>query len=291
MTLTTIAPKTTMTAPPMQTPADAPPNYMAIKAKQQQTWAAGDYAVVGSTLNIVGEMLAEAMDVNPDEAVLDVAAGNGNATLAAARRFARVTSTDYVEELLQKGRMRAEADGFDVAFQQADAENLPFADASFDAVMSTFGVMFTPNQEAAAAEMMRVTKPGGRVGMANWTPNSFIGALFRTIGAHVPPPTGVRSPAMWGAREHLQTLFGADAARLETRRRTFTFRYRSAEEWVRIFRTYYGPTHKAFAALSPKAQAALTGDMIELAESFNQGADGMMVVPSEYLEVVVSKRD
>jgi len=184
----------------MSTVLDKPaPEFAAIKQRQQATWASGDYAVIGTTLQIVGEMLAEAADVRAGESVLDVAAGNGNASLAAARRYTRVTSTDYVQALLDKGRDRAQAEGLEIQFQHADAEALPFADARFDVVLSTFGVMFTPEHKRAAGEMLRVLRDGGRIGMANWTPGGFIGRLFKVIGAHVPPPAGSASPALWGA--------------------------------------------------------------------------------------------
>lgn len=267
----------------------ATPDFAAIKVKQQAAWGSGDYARVGSTLNIVGEMLAEAADINPDEKVLDVAAGNGNATLAAARRSARVTSTDYVESLLDKARARTEVEGMDVTFQQADVENLPFADGTFDATISTFGCMFAPNQAQTASEMARVTRAGGRIAMANWTPDSFIGALFRVIGRHIPAPAGVQSPGLWGKPEHLQTLFGHASGRIDIAKRTYNFRYRSIAEWLHVFRTYYGPTHKAFLALDREGQAALAADMTELAESFNTGNGGRMVVPGEYAEVIVWK--
>lgn len=266
------------------------PDYTAIKAKQQTAWGSGDYALIGSTLNIVGEQLAEAANINPDERVLDVAAGNGNATLAAARRFANVTSTDYVESLLEKGRVRTEAEGMQVAFQQADVEALPFSDNSFDVVMSTFGCMFAPNQMATAAEMTRVCRSGGRIAMANWTPDSFIGGLFKVIGKHVPPPAGVQSPALWGTRERLEDLFSRSAARIEIQRRAFNFRYRNVAHWLDLFRTYYGPTHKAFAALPPEGQAQLAADVTELAEQHNIATDGRMIVPSAYAEVVITKR-
>lgn len=245
------------------------PDYTAIKAKQRSAWGSGDYAVIGSTLNIVGEQLAEAADINPDEDVLDVAAGNGNATLAAARRFANVTSTDYVSSLLEKARTRTEAEGMEITFRQADVEALPFADNSFDAVMSTFGCMFAPNQAATASEMIRVCRPGGRIAMANWTPASFIGELFKVIGKHVPPPPGVQSPALWGTRERLEELFGGSAARIEINAQVFNFRYRNAAHWMDLFRTYYGPTHKAFAALDATGKQKLADGMMDLAERFN----------------------
>jgi SAM-dependent methyltransferase len=270
-------------------PAVSEPNYTAIKQKQQATWASGDFAVVGTTLQIVGESLAEAADIRADERVLDVAAGNGNATLAAARRFARVTSTDYVPALLDKGRERARAEGLDVRFQEADVEELPFPDDSFDAVLSTFGAMFAPDQARTAREMMRVLRPGGRLGMANWTPDGFIGRLFKVIGGHVPPPAGLKSPALWGSEAHLAELFGASAAQIRCERQIFNFRYRSAAHWVQIFRDYYGPTHKAFAALGAAGQQALERDLHALLNEFNVAGHGSLVVPGAYLEVVITK--
>ena len=273
----------------MNVSAIAAPNYTAIKQKQQATWASGDFAVVGTTLQIVGESLAEAANVCADERVLDVAAGNGNATLAAARRFAKVTSTDYVPALLDKGRERARAEGLDVRFQEADVEELPFPDESFDVVLSTFGAMFAPDQARTAREMMRVLHPGGRLGMANWTPAGFIGRLFKVIGGYVPPPAGLKSPAMWGSEAYLAELFGASAAQIRCERRVFNFRYRSAAHWVQVFRDYYGPTHKAFAALDAAGQQALERDLQSLLAELNVAGEAALVVPGEYLEVVIAK--
>jgi ubiquinone/menaquinone biosynthesis C-methylase UbiE len=260
----------------------------ALKAKQQTTWSSGDYAIIGTTLQIVGERLAEAMDLRAGQTVLDVAAGNGNATLAAARRWCEVTSTDYVEALLDLGRRRAEAEGLQVKFQVADAENLPFADASFDAVVSTFGGMFSPDQDRTAAEMVRVCRPGGRIGLANWAPEGFIGQMFKTIGKYLPPPAGVKSPAIWGTREWLQTTFGASASTVAAEPRHFTFRYRSAQHFLDVFRTYYGPVLKAFETLDEAGGKAR--DIIDLIGRLNTSGDETMVVPSEYLEVVITKR-
>lgn len=260
----------------------------AIKDRQQKAWSSGDYAIVGVTLQIVGETLCEAVDLRSGQRVLDVAAGNGNATLAAARRFAEVTSTDYVGPLLERGRERAAADRLPVAFREADAEALPFADASFDVVLSTFGVMFTPNQQQAANELIRVCRPGGKIGLANWTPESFIGQLFKTIGKHLPPPFGVQSPALWGDISHLNSLFGTKAG-VAAQSRNFVFRYRSPEHWLEIFRGYYGPVVKAFEALDAAAGAALEADIDALLEKFNIADDGTLVVPSEYLEVVITR--
>jgi SAM-dependent methyltransferase len=267
----------------------ATPDFAAIKKRQQATWASGDFAIVGTTLQIVGESLAEAADVRTDEHVLDVAAGNGNATLAAARRGAVVTSTDYVQALLDKGQERARAEGLDVAFQLADAEALPFADASFDAVLSTYGVMFTPEHARAAGEMLRVVRRFGRIGMANWTPEGFIGRLFKVVGGHVPPPAGVQSPALWGRESHLKELFGAQALDIRCERKHFNFRYRNAAHFVQVFRDWYGPTHKAFAALDAVGARTLEQDITALLGELNIAGPASLVVPSEYLEVVITK--
>ena len=260
-----------------------------VKGRQQAAWSSGDYAVVGTTLQIVGEMLCEAVDLRSHQRVLDVAAGNGNATLAAARRFADVVSTDYVGTLLDRGRERAEAERLAVTFQQADAENLPFADSSFDVILSTFGVMFTPDQERAAQELLRVCRPGGKIGLANWTPESFICRLFKTIGKYVPPAPGVKSPALWGIRDHLEVLFCSHAT-IAAESRCFVFRYRSPAHWVEVFRTYYGPVLKAFAAIDSEARTALERDLLALIDKFNVAPDGALVIPSAYLEVVITRR-
>jgi SAM-dependent methyltransferase len=231
-----------MTSAMTQPPA-ASPDFEAIKKKQQATWASGDFAVIGTTLQIVGELLAEAADIRAGERVLDVAAGNGNVTLAAARRFAEVTSTDYVPALLDKSAVRAKAEGLNVTYRVADVEQLPFPDQSFDAVVSTYGVMFAPNHARSASEMMRVVRPGGRIGLASWTPEGFIGKLFKVVGSFVPPPAGVKSPVLWGTEAHLQDLFGKDASAIRSERRDFNYRYHSAEHFILIFRDFYGPTH------------------------------------------------
>ena len=262
----------------------------AVKTRQQAAWSTGNYAVVGTTLQIVGENLCEALDLRAGSRVLDVAAGNGNATLAAARRFCDVTSTDYVGSLLESGQARAQAEGHTIRFQEADAENLPFPDASFDAVMSTFGVMFTPDQDKAASELSRVCRPGGRIGLANWTPESFIGGLFVTIGKYIPPAKGVKSPALWGTKARLEELFGKAAKEIRTASRQFTFRYRSPAHWIEVFRTYYGPMNKTFGALDAEKQAAFTQDVLALMESRNRSGDRTLVLPSEYLEVVIERK-
>jgi len=273
-----------------QNPPPAASNLKDLKARQQGAWSSGDYAVVGTTLQIVGEDLCEALDLSAGQKVLDVAAGNGNATLAAARRWCDVVSTDYVASLLERGRMRAAAEGLSVEFREADAEALPFADASFDVVVSTFGVMFTPNQEQAAAELLRVCKAGGKIGLANWTPDGFIGQLFKTLGKYVAPPAGAKSPALWGTRARLSELFGAGAAGIKTEPRHFVFRYRSPEHFLDVFKTYYGPMLKAFAALDGTGQQGLRRDLLALIGTMNRATDGSMALPSEYLEIVIGKR-
>jgi SAM-dependent methyltransferase len=272
-----------------QEPTPVQPDLAAIKARQQGAWSSGDYAVVGTTLQIVGEELCEAIDLRAGQRVLDVAAGNGNVSLAAARRWCDVVATDYVPALLVRARERAEAERLPLTVQTADAEALPFADESFDVVVSTFGVMFTPDQERAASELMRVCRKGGRIGLANWTPDGFIGQLFKTIGRHMPPPAGMRPPSLWGQRDHLDHLFGVGAASIQARRKHFVFRYRSPEHCLEVFRTFYGPVLKTFAALQPEAQAALSKDILWLIAEFNRSSDSTMVVPSEYLEVVITR--
>jgi len=266
------------------------PDLGALKLRQHGAWSSGDYAIVGTTLQIVGEQLCEALDIRAGQKVLDVAAGNGNATLAAARRWCDVVSTDYVPSLLERGRLRAGAEGLPIEFREADAEALGFADATFDVVVSTFGVMFTPDQDRAAAELARVCKPGGKIGLANWTPEGFIGQLFKTLGKYLPPPAGAKSPALWGTETRLKEMFGASAASIKAERRDFNFRYRSPEHFLDIFKTYYGPMLKAFAALDATNQQGLRNDLLALIGKMNRADDGTVVVPSEYLEVVITKR-
>lgn len=266
------------------------PDLATIKQRQQTVWSTGDYPAVGTTLQIVGETLAEALDLVPGERVLDVAAGNGNATLAAARRFCDVVSTDYVDAWLRNGTQRAEAERLPVAFREADAEALPFDDASYDVVTSTFGVMFTADQDAAAREMARVCRPGGRIGMANWTAGGFIGQVFNTIGRHVPPPAGVRSPLEWASEVRLTELFEHEACDISVTPRTFTFRFRSARAWVESWRTVYGPMSKAFEAVGAHGAGALEADLVALGEDASIGGDRAMIVPAEYAEVIVRKR-
>ena len=270
----------------MQTTTEPAVDFSAIKGRQQQAWSAGDYAIVGTTLQIVGESLCEAIDLRAGQRVLDVAAGNGNASLAAARRWCDVVSTDYVSTLLDRARTRAGAECLPIEFRQADAENLPFDDASFDVVLSTFGVMFTPDQERAASELVRVCRTGGKVGLANWTPGSMIGELVKLIGRYVPSPPGVKSPALWGTEERIRELFGERVSSIAATRKHFVFRYRSAQHWLDTFRTYYGPMLKTFAALPAERQGELERDLVELAGRHNRGGEGTLIAPSEYLEVV-----
>jgi ubiquinone/menaquinone biosynthesis C-methylase UbiE len=262
----------------------------AMKARQHGAWSSGDYAVVGTTLQIVGEELCEALDIRSGQKVLDVAAGNGNVTLAAARRWCEVVSTDYVPSLIERGRLRAAADGLSVEFMEEDAEALSFADATFDVVVSTFGVMFTPHQDQAAAELLRVCKSGGKIGLANWTPEGFIGQVFKTLGKYLPPPAGAKSPALWGTQARITEMFGTAAASIKAEKRNFAFRYRSPEHFLDIFKSYYGPMLKAFAALDAGGQSGLRGDLLALIGKMNRAEDVTMVVPSEYLEVVITKR-
>lgn len=277
------------------TPAPAPgpvaaPDFAAIKTRQQATWSSGDYAVIGTTLQIIGESLCEALDLRANQRVLDVAAGNGNVSLAAARRFADVTASDYVPALLERAKERAFADRLPITFEVADAENLPFPDGSFDVVASSLGAMFTPNHARTASEMLRVCRSGGKIGLASWTPDGFIGELFKTIGRHVPPPAGLKSPALWGTRSHLIELFGPASADIAVQTREFTFRYRSPEHWIEVFRTKYGPVLKAFDALDAAGKASLAADLEALIARFNRATDGTMVAPAVYLEAVIVKR-
>jgi SAM-dependent methyltransferase len=283
--------KSTQSAPAVTPARPAPaPDFTAIKGRQQAAWTSGDYAVIGVTLQIVGETLAEAADIRAGETVLDVAAGNGNATLAAARRLARVTSTDYVPALLDKGRLRAAAEGLEVEFRVADAENLPFPAGAFDVALSTFGVMFAPDHVRSSGELLRAVRDGGRIGLASWTPDSFIGQLFKTIGKYVPPPAGLMSPLLWGTEAYLGELFGDAAADIRAVRRYFSFRYASPAHWVQVFRDFYGPVNKAFGALDVHGQAALEHDLLALLDRFNTAGGASLVVPSEYLEAVIVKR-
>ena len=285
----TSQPTAVTTSAPARGPGEAI-DFAAVKQRQQSTWASGDYAIIGSTLQLVGELLAEAADIRADERVLDVAAGNGNASLAAARRFAQVTSTDYVPHLLERGAARAKAEGLPIAFRVADVEKLSFVDEEFDVVLSTFGVMFAPDQERAASELLRVTRSGGRIALASWTPEGFLGDLFRLIARFSGPPPGLKSPMLWGSEPHIVQLFGSQAADIRSERRNFQFRYRSAAHWIEVFRNFYGPTHKLYAVLDSEQQTRLTASITELLERLNTGGQRSLVVPGEYLEVVITKQ-
>lgn len=270
--------------------AGAAVGLVALKERQQAIWTSGDFAVIGTTLQIVGEELAEAVDVKAGETVIDVAAGNGNATLAAARRFAEVTSTDYVPHLLEKAAARARAESLEARFEVADAEALPFAAGAFDVALSTFGVMFTADHRRAADELLRVVRPGGRIGLANWTADGFLGDVFRAIAAETRPPAGTPSPLTWGEEPRLVELFGADSAEIRCRRRHFNFRYRSSAHWLAVFRSLYGPTLKAFAALDPPGQERLAASLTAVLERRNVAGPSSLVVPAEYLEAVIVKK-
>jgi len=259
-----------------------------VKQRQQAAWAAGDYAAVGARLLLTAELLCEAVDLRARERVLDVACGSGNAALAAARRFCQVTGVDYVPELLERARQRAQAEGLEAAFQEADAEALPFPDGAFDVVLSTCGAMFAPDQERTAAELLRVCRPGGRIGMVNWTPDSYVGELFRTIGRHLPPPPGVRPPVLWGSPEHLRELFGPEVD-ISAPRRSFLWRFPSAEHQAEFFATFYGPTNKALAALGADRAADLKTEMVEAAGRFDVSDDDTLVLRMDYLEAVIRK--
>lgn len=267
---------------------ELPIDYAAIKQRQQGVWASGDYATLGTTLQIVGERLCEALDLRAGSRVLDVAAGNGNATLAAGRRFAKVTSTDYVGALLERARERAAAERLVVDFKEADAEALPFADGAFDVALSTFGVMFTPNQPKAASELVRVVRKGGKIGLANWTPNGLIGQLLKIVSQCAPPAQGLKPPTLWGDVTHLRELFaGNEIAATE---QTFVFRYESPEHWLHVFRTCYGPLNRTFAAIGEEKAAALEADILNLLDQSNWATGGGLTAPANYLEVVIVKR-
>jgi ubiquinone/menaquinone biosynthesis C-methylase UbiE len=261
----------------------------AVKARQKVMWGSGDFSVIGTTLQIVGETLCEAAELDAGSQVLDVACGNGNAALAAAHRFARVVGVDYVPALLERARERASAERLAIEFIEGDAEQLPFPAESFDTVLSTFGVMFAPDQERAARELLRVTRRGGRIALANWTPEGFVGRMLVTVARHVPPPPGVASPVYWGNEARLRELF-PDVKRMQTRRRSFVFRYTSADHFVDVFRDYYGPTFKAFGALDAKNQEALRHDLLALIDEFKTPTQTKsLAIAAEYLEVVIER--
>jgi len=266
------------------------PDFEAIKQRQQSTWASGRFARIGSLIQVTGELLAEAMDVRPGARFLDVAAGNGNLSLAAARRFARVISTDYVTSALKDGAARAAANGFDIRYEVADAEALPFPDDSFDQVGSTFGAMFAPDQLQAAAEMYRVCKPGGTIGMANWTPDGFVGALLRLVGKYNPPPVGVESPARWGTKAFVDRVFGAVASSMRMVERCYSFRFLSAEHFIEVFAEHYGPIRTAMEGMGDDLAYVFEQELVDLLNAWNLATDGTLCVPGEYLECVIVTR-
>jgi ubiquinone/menaquinone biosynthesis C-methylase UbiE len=267
-----------------------PPDLAEIKESQQKAWASGDYAMFGTALLIISELLCEAVDLRPGQKVLDVATGSGNTALAAARRYGEVTGIDYVPALLERGRERAAVERLEVTFQEGDAENVPFPDASFDTVLSTVGVMFAPDQQKAANELLRVCRPGGRIGLASWTPDSFSAEMPRVFARYVPPPDGLLSPSRWGAEEHVLELLGDGVGDLQIARRSFVFRYRSFRHYLEMLQTHLGPTRRAFESLEAAEREGLEGDLADLVNRFNRSGDGTMVVPSDYLEVVAVRR-
>jgi SAM-dependent methyltransferase len=265
------------------------PDLAAVKQRQQQTWASADYAAVAALIVPMAEGLAQNAGLRAGDRVLDVATGSGNAALAAARCGCEVTGIDYVPALLERARARAAAEGLEIEFAEGDAEHLAFPDASFDAVLSCLGVMFTPDQERAAAELARVCRPGGTIGLVNWTPAGFIGQLLRTVGKHVPPPAGVRPPPQWGTEERLRELLGDAVSRLDIQRRTFVFRFRSPDDFATFFRDNYGPVHKAFGALDEPGRERFYDDLTALAREHDREEGPSVAMPAEYLEVVATR--
>lgn len=273
----------------MHTPVPNAPDYDKINAKLNKSWTSADYSQIGIRLQITGEALAEAVDFRPGSKLLDVAAGNGNATLAFAKRWCDVLSTDYVDRFLDHGRIRARAEGLDVTFQEADVQNLPFADESFDGVVSTFGVMFAPDQPKAAAEILRVCRSGGKIALANWTPQSFIGKLCPTIGRHMSAPSSFKAPANWGRPEFIHQHFGEGASSIDIKMRSYTFRYPSPEFYLEFFRTHYGLTKRAFQVVGPEGEEALANDILQVIHDMNSATDGTMSVSSEYAQIIITK--
>ncbi|HKB06088.1 MAG TPA: class I SAM-dependent methyltransferase [Gemmataceae bacterium] len=264
------------------------PDFAAVKTRQQATWASGDFAVVAARIVHQAEELAEAADLQAGWQVLDVATGSGNAAIAAARRGCDAVGLDYVPALLERGRVRAAAEHLDVEFVAGDAENLPFPGASFDAVLSIYGVMFAPNHRRTAAELVRVCRPGGRIALASWTPDGFIGETFRVFSRYVPPVPGLQPPVFWGEENYLESLFERAAASITSHRRTAVFRFRSAEENVDFFRTYYGPTLRAFESLDPARRQALRNDLLALARRYDRNrGTGPIAIAADYLETVI----
>jgi SAM-dependent methyltransferase len=272
-----------------QTIEAATPDFEAIKQRQQQTWASGDFSLVAARIMPIAEQLCDTADLHAGWRVLDVATGSGNAAIAAARLGCTVVGVDYVPELLERGRVRAAAEGFAIDLVEGDAEELPFPDDSFDAVTSVFGTMFAPNHAQAAAEVLRVCRPGGTIALASWTPDGFIGELLRIVSSYVPPPAGVQSPLLWSTGSHLRHLFGDGIASLEVNERIFTYRFLSAEDFVAFFRCWYGPTVKAFAALGDEGDA-LEADLVALAQRYDRLGTDAVAIPAAYTEAVAVTR-
>jgi ubiquinone/menaquinone biosynthesis C-methylase UbiE len=265
-------------------------DYGAIKKIQRAGWETGDYPRVGVTLQLISEQLVESADVRAGNRVLDVASGQGNAAIAAARRFADATGVDYATNLLAQGRERAAAEGLPVTFTEGDAEDLPFPDGSFDLTLSTVGVMFAPDHQRAADELVRVTVPGGKIGLASWTPSGMVGLLFRTFTTWAPPPAGVRPPTLWGTTEHLDALFGDRIEWISRTEKDHVYRFRSPEHFSEWFRRYYGPITRYAGTLSGADLERFSGDLAEVARTFNNADDGTVVAPATYLEAVGVRR-
>ena len=264
-------------------------DFAAVTGRQQKGWSRGDYGRIGSLRSWMGESLVRQLDVHAGDRVLDVAAGNGNASLPAARRFADVLATDYVPELLDEAQRRADADGLALRTQVADAQALPFPDGEFDVVMSTIGAMFAPDQEAVASELARVCRSGGQIGMANWTPDSMVGDMFRTVASYVPPPPGVQPAVAWGSQERVTALLGPQVKDLQIRQQTCAFRFPSSQACLDYFRTWYGPTVAAFGALPEADQKRLETELVAVFDKHSTSGDGTLAMDVPYLEIVALK--
>jgi ubiquinone/menaquinone biosynthesis C-methylase UbiE len=265
-------------------------DFNAVKERQRMGWESGDYPRVGNTLQLIAERLVDAAGLHAGRRVLDVACGQGNAAIAAARRFAEATGVDYATNLLDQGRERAEAEHLGVTFTDGDAERLPFPDGSFDTTLSTVGVMFAPDQERAAAELVRVTRAGGTIALASWTPDSLVGEMFKTIGRYAPPPAGLRSPMLWGTESRLAELFGDRVEWVSLARRTFYFCYHSPEHFSEWFRHYYGPITRLAGSLDEDTAARFAADLAEVPRAFNRAEDGTVLAAGDYLEAVGVRR-
>lgn len=262
----------------------------AVGQMQQKTWSEGDFAMVANLVMMPSEQLAESLRIIPGERILDVACGSGNAALAAARRsWGNVVGVDFVPALLERGRERAAAERLDVEFVEGDAADLPFGEGEFDVVTSIYGAMFAPDQEKAAAELLRVCKPGGRIGMGNWTPDGGVGGMFMTVAKHAPPPPGLDSPLLWGTEERLRELFGDGIADLCVERRISRQPFRSADHYLDFFRTYFGPVKVAFERVGSDGEKALESDLRDYLEGANTAGDKALVLEAEYLEVIATR--